>query len=76
MKVTRVQGVGAVPAATWDSLAGENDRFAEHADADGSATFGVGIRYTLATRRQLGGRQGSRFDEFDGLDDRKDTNGL
>jgi len=25
------------------------DRFAEHADADGSATFGVGIRYTLAT---------------------------
>lgn len=31
MKVTRVNGVAAVSAATWDSLAGEDDPFAEHA---------------------------------------------
>lgn len=31
MKVTRVQRLADIPAATWDALAGEDDPFAEHA---------------------------------------------
>ena len=47
MKVTRVNGVGAIPAATWDALAGEDDPFAEHA-----------FLSTLEDSGSVGGRSG------------------